>query len=63
MNEIWQAALAERGDKAFELFCDSKGLVFDSNDDIERELVGYGDVRLKPEKPNPADFGLEGIEK
>jgi hypothetical protein len=48
MNEIWQAAQAERGDKAFELFCDSKGLVFDNNDDIERELVGWSDVRLKP---------------
>jgi hypothetical protein len=43
INETWQAALKERGDKAFELFCDVAGMEFISNE----ELVGWGDVQLK----------------
>lgn len=48
IEQIVQQAIEEFGEFAHERFTDSKGLNFADNDDLNRELAGWGDIQLKP---------------
>jgi hypothetical protein len=43
-----QQAIEEFADDTYERFTDDKGLRFSSNDELNRELVGWCDIKTKP---------------
>jgi hypothetical protein len=48
IEQIVQQAIEEFGELAHERFTDDKGLGFADNDELNRELVGWCDIQLKP---------------
>jgi len=48
IEELVKAAIEEFGELAYERFTDDKGFLFESNDELNREIVGWCDIKLKP---------------
>ena len=43
-----EQAINEFGDLAYQRFTDDKGMLFESNDDLNRELSGWASIKPKP---------------
>jgi len=47
IEELVKAEIEEIVECAFERFTDDKGFLFESNDELNREIVGWCNIRLK----------------